>query len=170
MVGIRVSRAAPTAGTLTAAVTLGLACAAAALRPAASAPLFTGIAATVRVDGPSAVMVVTVAGVTLAVLVFGAGENRGRFCGLMLVFAGAMLVIVIAATLLLMMGWEVMGATSYALIGYWWREPGQVTAANTAFLTTRAADLGLYAAAGRRWPGASAALPWRACRTPLGRG
>jgi len=41
-----------------------------------------------------------------------------------------------------------MGATSYALIGFWWREPRRVAAANTAFLTTRAADLGLYVAAG----------------------
>ncbi len=168
--GMRATRAAPAAGTLTAAVTLALACAAAALRPAASAPLLTGIAATVRVDGLSAVLVVTVAAVTLAVLVFAAGEfevreNRGRFYGLMLLFAGAMLVTVIAATLpLLLMGWEAMGAASYALIGYWWREPRRVTAASTAFLTTRAADLGLYVAAGAAMAGgvgslALAALP-----------
>ena len=60
-------------------------------------------------------MVVTVAVVTLAVLVFaagefGPGENRGRFFGLMLLFAGAMLVTVTAATLPpLLMGWEVDG-------------------------------------------------------------
>lgn len=164
MAGIRVSRAAPATGTLAAAVTLALACTAAALRPAASAPLLAGVAATVRVDGLSAVMVVTVAGITLAVLVFAAGEfgaaeNRGRFFGLMLLFAGAMLVTVTAATLpLLLMGWEVMGATSYALIGYWWREPGRVAAANTAFLTTRAADLGLYVAAGAAMAGGVGSL------------
>jgi NADH-quinone oxidoreductase subunit L len=152
--GTRVTRAAPAAGVLAAAVTLALACAAAALRPIASAPMFTGMDVTVRVDGLSAIMVVTVAAVTLAVLVFAAGEfgareNRGRFFGLMLLFAGAMLVTVTAATLpLLLMGWEAMGATSYALIGYWWLEPRRVTAASTAFLTTRAADLGLYVAAG----------------------
>ena len=162
--GMRATRAAPAAGALAAAVTLGLACAAAALRPAASAPLFAGIAATVRVDGLAAVMVVTVAVVTLAVLVFaagefGPGENRGRFFGLMLLFAGAMLVTVTAATLpLLLMGWEAMGATSYALIGYWWREPRRVSAANTAFLTTRAADLGLYVAAGAAVAGGAGTL------------
>jgi NADH-quinone oxidoreductase subunit L len=122
--GMRANRAAPAAGAGTAAVTLALACTAAALRPSASAPLFTGIAATFRVDALSAVMVITVAVVTLAVLVFaagefGPGENRGRFFGLMLLFAGAMLVTVTAATLPpLLMGWEAMGATSYALIGY----------------------------------------------------
>ena len=152
--GRRASRVAPAAGTAGAVVTLALAGAAAAVRPAAAAPLLDGIAAAVQVDGLSAIMVVTVAAVTLAVLVFSAGnlgadENRGRFFGLMLGFAGAMLVTVTAATLpLLLMGWEAMGAASYALIGYWWRQPGRVSAANTAFLTTRAADLGLYVAAG----------------------
>jgi len=175
-VGSRASAAAPQAGTATAAVTLVLACAAAAVRPAASAPLFAGIPATVRVDGLSAVMVVTVAAITLAVLVFaaaesGPGENRGRFFGLMLIFAGAMLLTVTAATLaLLLMGWEVMGAASYALIGYWWRQPRRVTAANTAFITTRAGDLGLYIAAGAAMAGgvpglalgrlAAAPAPW----------
>jgi len=102
----------------------------------------------------SAVLIITVAAVTLAVLVFAAGEfgpeeNRGRFFGLMLIFAGAMLVTVTATALaLLLMGWEMMGGASYALIGYWWREPRRVTAAGVAFLTTRAADLGLYGAAG----------------------
>ena len=162
--GMRANRAAPAAGVLAAAVTLALAAAAAAVRPSASAPLFDGVTAAVRVDGLSAVMVVTVAAVTLAVLVFaagelGTGENRGRFFGLMLLFAGAMLVTVTAATLpLLLMGWEAMGATSYALIGYWWREPRRVTAANTAFLTTRAADLGLYVAAGAAMAGGAGGL------------
>ena len=164
LAGTRVTRAAPAAGVVAAAVTLALAAASAALRPAASAPLLAGIAAAVRVDGLSAVLVVTVAVVTLAVLVFaagdfGAGENLGRFFGLMLLFAGAMLVTVTAATLpLLLMGWEAMGAASYALIGYWWREPRRVTAASTAFLTTRAADLGLYVAAGAAMAGGVGSL------------
>jgi NADH:ubiquinone oxidoreductase subunit 5 (subunit L)/multisubunit Na+/H+ antiporter MnhA subunit len=174
--GRRVNAAASRIGVAAAAVTLALACAAAAARPAASAPLFAGIPAAVGVDGLSAVMVVMVAAVTLAVLVFaagdlGPGENRGRFFGLMLIFAGAMLVTVTATTLaLLLMGWEVMGATSYALIGYWWRQPRRVDAANVAFLTTRAADLGLYLAAGAALAGgvgglalarlAGASPPW----------
>ena len=152
--GTRAARVVPAAAATAAAVTLGLACAAAAVRPAASLPLLDGIAAVVRVDGLSAVMVITVAAVTLVVLVFAAGElrpeqNRGRFFGLMLGFAGAMLVTVTAATLpVLLMGWEAMGAASYALIGFWWRQPRRVSAATTAFLATRATDLGLYVAAG----------------------
>jgi NADH-quinone oxidoreductase subunit L len=162
--GRRVSRAAPQAGIVTSLVTLVLACLAAAARPSASAPLFAGIPAGVRVDGMSAVLVVTVAAITLAVLMFaagefGTGENRGRFFGLMLIFSGAMLLTVTATTLaLLLMGWEVMGAISYALIGYWWREPSRVTAAGVAFLTTRAADLGLYVAAGAALAGGVTSL------------
>ncbi|MFC9468926.1 proton-conducting transporter transmembrane domain-containing protein [Streptomyces coelicoflavus] len=144
----------PALGGAVAVATLGAAIAAALTRPAASAPLFAGMEAGLAVDGLSAVMVVTVAAVTVAVLAFAAGEfsaheNRGRFFGLMLLFAGAMLVTVTATTLPpLLMAWEVMGATSWALIGYWWRQPERAEAADVAFLTTRAADLGLYLAAG----------------------
>jgi len=168
--GQRGARVAPLLGIGVAAVTLALACVAAVVRPSASAPLFAGVRAGLAVDGLSAILVVTVAATTLAVLVFSAGdpalrEARPRFFGLMLLFAGAMLVTVTATTLaLLLMGWEAMGATSWALIGFWWREPQRVRAAHTAFLTTRAADLGLYLAAGAALAGgvstlALAALP-----------
>ncbi len=56
------------------------------------------------------------------------------------------------------MAWEAMGATSWALIGYWWRDPQRVRAADTAFLTTRTADLGLYLAAGAALAGGAASL------------
>ncbi|MFI1533299.1 proton-conducting transporter transmembrane domain-containing protein [Streptomyces anandii] len=162
--GTRCNRPAPVLGTAVALVTLGVACAAAVARPAASAPLFAGMRAGLAVDGLSAVMVVTVAAVTTAVLAFAAGEfaqdeNRGRFFGLMLLFAGSMLVTVTATTLpLLLMAWEVMGATSWALIGYWWRQPERAYAADVAFLTTRTADLGLYLAAGAALAGGVGSL------------
>ncbi|MHA6629454.1 NADH-quinone oxidoreductase subunit 5 family protein [Pseudonocardia sichuanensis] len=150
--GRRADRAAPAAGVLVAAVVLALAVLAARRRPALDAPLLAGIRAGLAVDGLSALMVVTVAGVTLAVLVFAAGEadlRTARFTGFVLLFAGAMLVTVTATTLaVLLMAWEVMGALSWALIAYHWREPRSVRAAHTAFLTTRVADAGLYVAAG----------------------
>lgn len=160
--GRRADRAAPAVGVAAGMVTLALAGVSAVSRPAASAPLFTGIHAGLRVDGLSAVMVVTVAAVTTAVLVFSVGDSAlvsARFFGLMLLFAAAMLITVTATTLpLLLMGWEVMGATSWALIGFWWRQPRRVQAANTAFLTTRSADLGLYLAAGAALAGGAASL------------
>jgi NADH:ubiquinone oxidoreductase subunit 5 (subunit L)/multisubunit Na+/H+ antiporter MnhA subunit len=164
VVGRRANRLAAPVGVAAGAVTLALAAVAAATRPAATAPLLAGVQAGVRVDGLSAVMVVTVTAVTLAVLMFATAQadladGRGRFVGLMLLFAGAMLVTVTATTLpLLLMGWETMGAASWALIGFWWRQPQRVRAANTAFLTTRAADLGLYLAAGAALAGGVASL------------
>ncbi|WP_226962345.1 hypothetical protein [Streptomyces sp. C8S0] len=62
-------------------VVLGLAVASAALRPVADAPLFAGIRAGLAVDGLSSVMVVTVAAVTAAVLVFSTGTWGRRRTG-----------------------------------------------------------------------------------------
>jgi NADH-quinone oxidoreductase subunit L len=152
--GRRAARFAAATATATAAATLILAVLTAVQRPAVSATYLDGIAFALRVDGLSSVMVVVVAVVLLAVLVFAVGEfdDRqacARFFGLMLIFSGAMLVTVTATTLVaLLMAWEVMGAASYALIGYWWREPRRVASGTVAFLTTRGGDLGLYLAAG----------------------
>ncbi|MFJ9542119.1 NADH-quinone oxidoreductase subunit L [Streptomyces sp. NPDC101225] len=147
-------RYAPGIAVGTAVAAFGLAVAVAFAHPRAEAPLLEGLPAGLAVDGLSGLMAVTVTAVTVAVLLFsvadvGRDEARARFFGLMLLFAGAMLTTVTATTLpVLLMAWEVMGATSWALIGYWWRDPERGDAANTAFLTTRAADLGLYLAAG----------------------
>jgi NADH-quinone oxidoreductase subunit L len=160
--GRRADRAAPAAGVLVAAAALAFAITAAVTRPAVDAPLVAGIRAGLAVDGLSALMVVTVAGATLAVLAYAAGEadlRTARFVGFMLLFAGAMLVTVTATTLaVLLMAWEVMGAMSWALIAYRWREPESVGAAHTAFLTTRFADVGLYIAAGAALAGGVGSL------------
>ncbi|MEV2268449.1 NADH-quinone oxidoreductase subunit 5 family protein [Nonomuraea africana] len=170
----RAERGAPAAGVLVAMVTVLVAVMAAIARPALTFELFAGFEAGLAVDGLSAVMVVTVSVIALAVLVFAAGEireARGRFFGLMLIFVGAMLLTVTATDLaLLLMAWEVMGAMSYALIGFWWQERERVRSGTLAFLTTRAGDLGLYLAAGCAIAGTqslalaslpSASAPWR---------
>ncbi|MFD5133154.1 NADH-quinone oxidoreductase subunit 5 family protein [Streptomyces olindensis] len=154
VVGRPVDRYAPGVAVGTAVAALGIAVVVAFEHPRIEAPLLEGLPAGLAVDGLSGLMVVTVTAVTAAVLLFsvadmGPGEARARFFGLMLLFSGAMLTTVTATTLpVLLMAWEVMGATSWALIGYWWRDPERGDAANSAFLTTRAADLGLYVAAG----------------------
>ncbi|MGW7357993.1 NADH-quinone oxidoreductase subunit 5 family protein [Streptomyces sp. NPDC054802] len=204
--GRAADRFAPAVGVTVALAALGLAVATGVGRPAVRAPLFAGMEAGLRVDGLSAVMVVTVAAVTTAVLVFAAGQSdrstgqpdrsagqlersagppdrstaqpdpaagppdhtagRARFFGLILLFAGAMLVTVTATTLpLLLMAWEIMGAASWALIGFRWHEPHRVHAADTALLTTRAADLGLYLAAGAAVAGGVGSLELDALRT-----
>lgn len=124
----------------------------AAGRPEVSVPFMAGARFGLQVDGLSALMAPTVTVVTLLVLVFSAADvrdSRARFHGLMLLFAAAAALTATAATLpTLLLAWEVMGATSYALIGFWWRDDDRVSSGLTAFVTTRTADLGLYVAAG----------------------
>ncbi|MBF6289944.1 NADH-quinone oxidoreductase subunit L [Nocardia farcinica] len=152
--GRRADRVAPVLGVAVAAVSTVLAALTAVERPSGSAPLLAGIPFVVGVDGLSAVMVVTVAAVTTAVLLFATGDlgtdqPRARFYGLMLVFAAAMLTTVVARNIAtLLMAWEIMGATSYALIGFHWRDDYRVSSGLVAFLTTRTGDVGLYLAAG----------------------
>lgn len=113
------------------------------------------------VDPLTAVILPVVAAVTLLVLVFAVAENArsgkdtgdhtdpARFHGLMLLFLAAVLTTLTATNLVtLLLAWEVMGAASWALIGFSWRETDRVSAGLTAFVTTRTADLGLYLAAG----------------------
>lgn len=148
----RAERAAGVVAIGVAAVGLALAVVVATAQPAAAAPFIAGAGFDLRVDGLSAIMLPTVAAVTLLVLIFAAGdirEGRARFHGLMLIFAAAALLTVVAGNLVtLLFAWEVMGATSYALIGFWWRDEHRLASGTTAFITTRAGDLGLYAAAG----------------------
>ncbi|GAA1781248.1 proton-conducting transporter membrane subunit [Streptomonospora arabica] len=123
-------------------------------RPAVTAPGLPGIGFGLAVDGLAAVGVCTLVAVLSAVALFSAGEREGeggrsRYYGLLLVFAAAMLAAVTATDLLtLLMAWEVMGATSYGLIAFHWRDPRTGSSAAVSFLTTRTADLGMYAAAG----------------------
>ncbi|GAA4902995.1 proton-conducting transporter membrane subunit [Streptomonospora salina] len=162
--GHRADRAAAPLAVATAAAAVALGAVAAAARPHVSVPMLAGIPAELAVDGLSAVMVVVIPAIVLAVVLFSVGDmgedpSRARFHGLLLVFASAMLATVTATGILpLLAGWEVMGAASYALIGFWWTDRDRVRSATLAFLTTRTADLGLYLAAGAALAGGAAAL------------
>ncbi|WP_264890980.1 proton-conducting transporter transmembrane domain-containing protein [Mycobacterium kiyosense] len=148
----RWDRFAPAISLATSAVVVGLSIVVAMTRPAVSVAFVAGGQFGLSMDSLSAVVVPTVAVVTLLVLVFAVADIReaaGRFHGLMLLFASAALLTATAATLpALLLAWEVMGAASYALIGFWWRDDFRMSAGLTAFVTTRSADLGLYLAAG----------------------
>ncbi|PRW61636.1 hypothetical protein CEP50_19675, partial [Actinopolyspora mortivallis] len=151
-------------GLAVAAADLVTAVAATVVRPSSEVPLFRGIGFGLAVDGSAGLLLVPVTAVVLGVLWFcataiGPRESAARFTGLMLVFSGAMLGTVTASGLVsLLVCWEVMGATSWALIGFWWRRNTAVRAANTALLTTRGADLGMYVAAGSALAGGAGSL------------
>ena len=161
--GRKADRAAPPVAVATAIATLVASIGAVATRGAAvTAPLVTGGAFQLRVDGLSAILLPTVTAVALLVLVFAAAERTapaGRFHGLMLLFVAAVVVTVTATTLpALLLAWEIMGATSYALIGFSWQQPIKVQGGFVAFVVTRTADLGLYLAAGAA---VAAGVGWR---------
>ncbi len=124
----------------------------AASRPSVATPFMAGSELGLRVDGLAALVLPTVAVVSALVLLAATGTpelRTPRFHGLMLLFVAAALMTVLATTLpTLLLSWEVMGATSYALIAYHWRDQEAVSSGTTAFLTTRTADVGLYVAAG----------------------
>jgi NADH-quinone oxidoreductase subunit L len=100
-------------------------------------------------DPLTAIMLVMVSFVSLLIFIFSVGymahdENFTRFFCFMSLFAAAMLGVVIANSLLLFfVCWELVGLTSYLLIGFWYHKPSAAAAAKKAFITTRIGDLGL---------------------------
>jgi len=75
------------------------------------------------------------------------GRGLPRLIGLMLVFTGGMELVIVAADLVtLLIGWEIVGACSWALIGHKWRSQAPGLSASFAFVLTRAGDLGLFIA------------------------
>jgi len=98
-------------------------------------------------DPLTAVMLVMVTFVGLLISIYSTGymshdENFTRFFCFLSLFAAAMLGVVIANSLLLLfMCWELVGLTSYLLIGFWYQKPAAAAAAKKAFITTRIGDL-----------------------------
>src|SRR5665213_2951860 len=98
-------------------------------------------------DPLAAIMLVMVTFVGLLIFIYSTGymahdENYTRFFCFLSLFAGAMLGVVISNSLLLLfMCWELVGLTSYLLIGFWYQKPSAAAAAKKAFLTTRVGDI-----------------------------
>jgi len=71
-------------------------------------------------------------------------DGYSRFFAYMNLFVGSMLVLVLASNLLILyLGWEGVGLCSYLLIGFWFKEPANVRAAEKAFIVTRVGDTAL---------------------------
>jgi NADH-quinone oxidoreductase subunit L len=98
-------------------------------------------------DPLAAIMLVMVCFVGLLIFIYSTGymahdQNFTRFFCFLSLFAGAMLGVVISnSILLLFMNWELVGLTSYLLIGFWYEKPSAAAAAKKAFLTTRVGDI-----------------------------
>ena len=100
-------------------------------------------------DPLTSVMLVMVTFVGTLIFIYSVGymshdENFTRFFTFLSLFAGAMLGVVIANSLLLLfICWELVGLTSYLLIGFWYHKPSAAAAAKKAFITTRIGDVAL---------------------------
>ncbi|MEE9286218.1 MAG: NADH-quinone oxidoreductase subunit L [Dehalococcoidia bacterium] len=109
-------------------------------------------------DSLTAVMVVVVTGVSLLVQVYGTEYMRGdrgymRYYAYMSLFTAAMLGLVMASNLVfLYLFWELVGLSSYLLIGFWGQgkaakeHPAAADAAKKAFIVTRFGDVGFLIA------------------------
>ena len=101
------------------------------------------------VDGLSIMMFFVVSTVSLLVFIYAVEYMKGEirytfFFTSLTLFAGSMLVLVSSPTLLqLLVGWELVGVCSYLLIGHYWEEKENSSAAIKAFITNKVADVGL---------------------------
>ena len=100
----------------------------------------------VTLDSLSALMMFVVTSVSLVVQIYSTGYMHGdtgyaRYFMLMSLFTVAMLGLVMASSLLqLFIHWELVGLTSYLLVGFWFHRPSAAAAAKKAFIVTRFGD------------------------------
>src|SRR3989440_4211606 len=101
------------------------------------------------IDQLSICFVLLITGVGSLIHIFAVGymshdPERRRFFGYMNLFVASMLLLVLANNyLVLYVGWEGVGLTSYLLIGFWQYKPAAAVAAKKAFIANRVGDLGM---------------------------
>lgn len=108
--------------------------------------LFT---AGINLDNLSVLLLVLVTFISLIVQVFSvaylhADEHYNRYFAFLSLFTGSMLGLVLADNLLIIfIFWELVGFSSYLLIGFWFYRPAAAQASKKAFLVNRIGDIGL---------------------------
>ncbi|HEY3601083.1 MAG TPA: NADH-quinone oxidoreductase subunit L [Chthoniobacterales bacterium] len=101
-------------------------------------------------DPLAAAMLIMITLVSLCIFVFSVGymaddPHFTRFFAYLSFFSAAMCGVVIANSLLLLfISWELVGLSSYLLIGFWIHKPSAAAAAKKAFITTRVGDIGFF--------------------------
>src|SRR5881398_1294043 len=99
-------------------------------------------------DQLSKTMLVLVSGVGATIHIYSLGymrddEGQSRYFAALSLFMFAMLGIVLANNfVMLFIFWELVGFTSYVLIGHWFYRDAAADAGNKAFITTRIGDFG----------------------------
>ncbi len=105
----------------------------------------------ILMDPLTAIMLVVVTGVSLMVQIYSLGymqrHEYSRYYAYMSIFTTSMVGIVLARSILqVYVFWELVGLSSYLLIGFWYQRPAAAAAAKKAFLITRIGDVGLLLA------------------------
>src|SRR5207248_1053526 len=99
-------------------------------------------------DSLSKTMLLLVSGVGALIHIYSLGymrddHGKSRYFAALSLFMFAMLGIVLASNfVMLFIFWELVGFTSYVLIGHWFYREAAADAANKAFITTRIGDFG----------------------------
>jgi len=102
----------------------------------------------VQIDPISVMMLIVVSIVSLMVHIYSRGYMKGddgytKFFAFLSLFSFSMYGLVLATNLFqIYIFWELVGVSSYLLIGYYYTKPSAVSAAKKAFVVTRFADLG----------------------------
>jgi len=106
----------------------------------------------VLIDGPAAMMLVVVTLVSFLVQIYSLSYMHDdprfkRYYAYLSFFTASMLGLVVSSNLLVTFCcWELVGFSSYILIGFWFERPEPAYACKKAFITTKLGDLGLYVA------------------------
>ncbi|SDB80705.1 NADH dehydrogenase subunit L [Raineyella antarctica] len=121
-----------------------------------SAPLYDWITTSMwtasfglRIDQLSILFAMLITGVGSLIHVYSIGymahdPNRRKFFAFLNLFITAMLILVLADNyLLLFLGWEGVGLSSYLLIGFWQERPSAARAAKKAFVMNRVGDVAM---------------------------
>jgi NADH-quinone oxidoreductase subunit L len=100
-------------------------------------------------DSLTAIMVLVVSAISLLVQIYSVGYMKGdpgyaKYFAFMSLFTASMLGLVLARGIIqIYVFWELVGLSSYLLIGFWYTNPAAANAAKKAFLMTRFGDFGL---------------------------
>lgn len=103
----------------------------------------------ILLDNLTVLMLVIVTFISTLVQLFSVGYMHGdkgysRYFAYLGLFTFSMLGIVLVDNLLLLfMFWELVGLSSYLLIGFWYERPAAAAASKKAFLVNRVGDIGL---------------------------
>ncbi len=106
------------------------------------------IAIAFMADRLSVVMISFITLIGTLIHIYAAGymkddEGYGKFFAYFNLFMGSMLLLVLADNPIMMfIGWELVGLSSYLLIGFYHKESSNITAANKAFILNRVGDFG----------------------------